>query len=221
VPVFFRENWFYIAGAVVLIGFCFFPVKLYLRFYRFPGRFIVNSRFVFWFIPLEVNLVNPVTKMFWNLSQNRPWREKAPADLPARRIRWPRVLRRARQAGRIAAKVWRGANRLFIIMGKRITVKELNLYTEIGLANPAHTALSAGLIWSLLGVIYSRMSAFFNMRSTGSNFKVVPNYRGDNLLVVDYSCIFEFRMGHIIIIIIYQVIKNGAEIYTLIRRISK
>jgi len=219
VPVLPCKLWIWIAAVAFLTGFWFLPARLCLFFCRYPDRLIVNSRFVFWFVPLELNLVNPVTKVFWALSRNRPWEGKAPADLPARRIRWQWVLRRIRKAGRIAARAWRGANRAFVKTGKRIALKELNIYTEIGLADPAHTALSAGLVWALWGMAYSRLPAFFDMGSTQSIIKVVPNFSGDNLLVVNCSCIFEFRMGHIIIVI-YQLIRQGPEILTLLRRIS-
>jgi hypothetical protein len=181
---------------------------------------MVNSRLNFWIIPININLVNPVTKTVWNLSQNSPWKKKSPREVRAVEVNWKRLFSRIKLLQRIGFNIWKKANLFFIRINRRISVTELNMYTEIGLTNAAQTALSVGAFWSLLGILYGRMAAIFNMSKTQKKISIVPNYRESGVLLIDYTCIFEFRLGHIIIIMI-QVLRNAAEIYTMVRRISR
>lgn len=202
------------------IGILFTPMRMCLHICRGQSEIVVNSRLNFWIIPININMVNPVTKTVWNLSRNSPWKKKSPREVRAVEVNWKRLFSRIRLLNTISLRIWNRANQLFRRINGRIRVIELNMYTEIGLVDAAQTALSVGAFWSLLGILYGRMVAIFNMSKTQKKISVVPNYRGSGVLMIDYTCIFEFRLGHIIIIMI-QVLRNAAEIYTMVRRISR
>lgn len=214
-----RQYWVYLL-FIVFLGIGLLPVRLSIRLYRAPNEVKVNSRLTFWILPLQINMVNPVTKVFWNLSVNRPWQKEAPPDLPASRVSWRRLFRRSLNVTKIFLPVWQGANRLFLQIGKPIKIRELTMYTEIGLEDAAVTALSVGMAWSLLGAFYSRLGTLFNTRGSQNNIVVVPHFQNEFFLLMDYSCIFEFRLGHIIIII-YHIFHSAGEIYRLVRRVSE
>lgn len=215
----FRDYWFYF----VLLGFAcifFIPVKLKLHLFREPNRVLLSIRITLWFIPININFVNPVTPTFWRLSRNKPWREKPPADIQAHQVKWKRIFYRLDKLKKISQQIWAGTMRLLRKIGSRIKITELNLYTEIGLADAAQTALSIGVVWSFFALLYGRLAGLFNMNEAKNNIRVVPNYQSENLVIIDYSCIFAFRLGHIIIII-YQTLRGVGEIFTLVRRISR
>lgn len=202
------------------IGFLFIPMRMCLHVCRGHNEVMLNSRVTFWIIPIEINLINPVTKTVWNLSQNSPWKKKSPQEIQGADVNWKRFFSRICLLRSVRFRIWKKANLFFIRINRRISVTELNMYTEIGLTDAAQTALSVGAFWSLLGILYGRMTAIFNMSKTQKKISIVPNYRESGVLLIDYTCIFEFRLGHIIIIMI-QVLRNAAEIYTMVRRISR
>lgn len=204
---------------VALVGTCLMPVRMYIRFYREPNVLTVYSHLLFWIVPLRINLVNPVSKIVWNLSVNRPWRKKPPLDVRGAEVGWLRLFIRMNSIQKISRQIWRSANRFFMSIGKPIRLKELNLYTEIALGDAARTGVAAGAAWAAQGLALARLAQIFNARDSRNRLIVVPDYTSTNFLRVDYSCIFQFRLGHIIIII-YQIFKNAGEIYNLIRRAS-
>lgn len=202
------------------IGIFFIPMTMCLHLYRGHNRINVDSRLTFWIIPIKFSLYNPVTKTVWNISRNKPWKKKSPAELRAQDVNWLRMFSRVRLLNTIGSKIWEKANSFFKSISKRIRVTELNMYTEIGLADALQTAVSVGMIWSFLGILHCRMAELFNINSLKKEISVVPNYQTSGVLIADYTCIFEFRLGHIIIIMV-QVLSNAAKIYTIVRRISR
>lgn len=206
--------------VISAIGIFFIPMKMCLHLYRGHNRIIIDSRLTFWIIPIKFSLYNPVTKTIWHLSRNKPWRKKSPAELRAFEVNWRRMFSRVRLLNTVSSRIWEKANSFFQRISKRIRVTQLNMYTEIGLADALQTAVSVGMFWSFLGILYGRMAELFNLSSLEKKIAVVPNYQAGGVLIADYTCIFEFRLGHIIIIMV-QVLRNAAKIYTIVRRISK
>ena len=143
-----------------------------------------------------------------------------PADVRTVRVRWANLIFRLKRLRAISRSVWSGANTFFHRIGKPIKIKELSLYTEIAREDAAQTAISAGLVWAAQGFLYTRLAEVFNTCNSRNYFMVRPAYTKTNFLLVDYSCIFQFRLGHIIIII-YQMFRSTGEIYSLIRRVSQ
>lgn len=216
---FLWKHWGYILTALLVAGF-FLPVRLHLQLYREPNNLLLQSILVIGIIPVRFRLVNPLTRFFWTMSRNKFWRKEPPRDLAAREVPWKRFLYRSTRVKKLTYRVWLGANRLFSRLGKPIRIKELVMYTEIGVGDAALTGLSAGLAWIGLGLVVGRLSGIFNMQGSQNRLQVVPNYRQDNFLLINYRCIFEFRLGHIIIVI-YQLLKSAVQIGKLIRRVSQ
>lgn len=214
-----HDYWPYLL-VIAVIALSFLPIRLHLRFYREPNGIAVISHLLFWFVPVRINMVNPVTRFVWNLSVNRPWQKKPPADVRAGKVRWANLIFRLNRLRKISRSVWSGANSFFLKIGKPIKIKELSLYTEIAREDAAQTAISAGFVWAAQGFLYTRLAEIFNTRNSRNYFMVRPAYTKTNFLLVDYSCIFQFRLGHIIIII-YQMFRSTGEIYSLIRRVSQ
>jgi hypothetical protein len=213
------RNW----GFLLLfagIGIIFLPMKMYLRIYRGSNRIIFNSCLTVWFIPLEINMINPVTKTIWNLSRNSPWKKSPPSDLQASKVNWGRLFKRTAMLRNLFLMILSRVNLILRRISGRIKLRELNLYTEIGLFDAAQTAVTTGIIWSILGYLYGRVASIFNTSRLQKSIAVIPNYQKEGLFLIDYSCIFEFRLGHIIIIM-YQVLRNAVEIYTIVRRITR
>lgn len=217
---FLLKNWLWIAMPVVGIAMIFLPMKMYMRFYRGDNTVILTTEMTFWFIPIKVKMVNPVTMMVWNMSQNKPWRKKPPQNLKTEEINWGRMYKRTILFTKVFMKIWEAANNFFRRFRQAIKMKDLKLYTEVGLDDVAHTAVSVGTVWGFIGSVIGQMSSIFDTKKLNPQIAVVPNYQASSLLVLDYSCIFEFRLGHIIIIM-YQVLKSAADITLIIRRIMK
>ena len=218
-PEVFKNYWPYLT-FFILAGIAFLPARLFISFYREPNKIAVKSYLTLWFIPFRFNMVNPVTKAFWNLSANRPWRMKPPQEIKAGEINWIRFSNRISLFKKVSSQIWKGANRFFKKVGKPVRIRELNLYTEIASEDAAQTALLAGAFWALHGFLYTLLANKFNIQHSRNNWAVIPKFQCTNFLLVDYSCIFQFRLGHIIIVI-YQILRSSAEIYSLIRRASK
>lgn len=205
---------------IVLVGIGMLPLKFSIRLYREPNIILVKARMIIWVIPLEVRLSNPLTGLIFRLSQNRFWEKKAPDDLAAREVPWKRFLVRTNKLRKLFWPVWRAANSFFLKLARPIKVKELYLHTEVGLQDAAQTALAVGGLWWMKSIIISRLSYIFNLRTESPNrVSIVPNFQMANFLCLDYYCIFEFRLGHIIIII-YQLMRSARELRSLLRRVS-
>ncbi len=203
---------------ITILGISLLPVKLLFRLYREPNLMMFQVEIHVWFIPIPIKLINPMTGLFWHLSQNRPWKRKPPEDLRAVNLSWARFFSRIFRLHKISRGVYRGTVQFIKKIARPVKVRKLHLYTEIGLQDAAETAIAVGLVWGFFGNIYSQMAKFFDMTHTQKELTVMPNFARTNL-VVDYSCIFELRMGHIIIVI-YQMWKYIRQIWNLLRRVS-
>ena len=204
---------------IIILGISLLPIKLIFHFYREPNLILIEVNIHILFIPVHIKLVNPITSFFWNISLNPPWKKKSPEDLRAANLPWARFFARLWRLQKIFWGVYLGTFKYIKKFIRPIKIKRLHMYTEIGLEDPAETAVLVGMIWCMLGHIYSQMAKFFDLRTTQKEFAVIPIFKGNNLLVVDYSCIFELRMGHIIIVI-YQLLKYIQQIRNLFRGVS-
>lgn len=104
-------------------------------------------------------------------------------------------------------------------IAKPIKINNYRLYTEVALQDPAQTALAVGALWCFWGFIYSQLTRLFKIGKSANNLTIIPNYRKQNLFNIDFSCILEFPLGHIIIII-YYLFTNAKKIRLLFRRVS-
>jgi len=197
----------------------FLPLRLFIHLQRDPENFALNLRIYLWFLPIEIKLKNPLTSTLSKLSSEKMFASKKVKDLRARDVAWKRVFRRLKLFRTYLLPVFLAINRFFHKSFRPIKLKKLSLYTEIGLEDATVTALAVGIIWSIKGVLYTRLAELFNTQNTENRIVVWPNYKETSYLRVDYSCIFEFRLGHIMIMI-YYLFRSMAEIRKLIRRVS-
>ena len=76
-------------------------------------------------------------------------------------------------------------------------VELLHLEVLIGTGDPFWTALGTGALWALLGPLLTGLSCD-NRLQTRPEIRIQPDY-GDTNVQVDLHCIFQFRLGQIII----------------------
>lgn len=204
---------------LLIIVFTFLPVKCFVRFFRKSNEILITIKIYVWFIPVKFQVRNPTTRFFWVLSKNRYWQKKTPQDLQAKEISWTRFLIRYYHLQKLFRTIYHATNEIFKKVGQRIKITKLNVHTEFGLQDAAQTAITAGLIWCFLGILYSRLASLFSLEQSENNFVVQPIYQNEKFFILDTSCIFEFRLGHIIIIV-YQVFKNAGQVLGMVRRLS-
>ncbi len=204
---------------VVFTFLCLLPIKFYLHIYREPNEVRIDVKIKLWIIPLEIKLINPLTKMFWNMSKNKPWQEEAPEELSTRRIPWRRFIARSLLISKVFGPIYKGINATFRKISSYIKLKEFQFYTEFSSADVAKTAVSVGLVWWGLSMLYGRIISIFDTEVANNNITVVPNYQKEKYLLIDSRCIFELRLGHIIIVV-YEMLKSIRQIYSFLRRVS-
>jgi len=215
----FISKWLLII-FILLVALNLLPLKLDLRFRREPNHIEVKSRLHLWFLPLEMNLVNPMTSAVHRMSTNSFWFKEPPQDLRAKDVPWRRFFARVGLFKKVFLPIYRLFNSFLQRICRPIKVKRLHLYTEIGLDDAADTAVAVGLIWGFKGFAYSRIASLFNILESENKLAVVPNFQQPGYVKVDYSCIFEFRLGHISIMI-YYTLRSIGEIRKLLRRLSR
>ena len=213
-------KWWLIAGLLILIGIIFLPLRLAVRLQRLPNHLELTLRFYIWFIPLKIKFVNPMTNLIQMRSTNKFWQEKAPDELSFKDVNWRRLLARIKLFYNHLLPIYSKINKFYHRISQPIKIKQLALYTEIGLGDAAVTAISVGMIWSVLGFLYTRIAEIFNTREAKNQINVVANFQQSSYLGIDYSCIFEFRLGHIIVIV-YYFLCNISEIRKLTRSVTK
>jgi hypothetical protein len=81
---------------------------------------------------------------------------------------------------------------------KSIRCHRLRLTTTIGLGDPAYTGIASGTIWGLKGFIYRIFRSNIGSMLKPPEFSVVPCFN-DTCFKLDFNCIFDLRIGHIII----------------------
>ncbi len=81
---------------------------------------------------------------------------------------------------------------------KSIRCYRLKWITHIGLEDPADTGMVIGLIWSIKGFMYRVFRSNVGRMEQKPELSVIPNF-GSSCLKLDFHCIFDMRIGHIII----------------------
>ena len=203
-----------------IVSISFIPLKFYLRFYRKPNDSHVILLIKIWRIPFSFQINNLVTRIFWSLSKNRFWEKQPPPDLQAKQIVWERLFPRLFLFRQIFSTVFQETMSTLHKIAMPIKIKKIRLHTEVALQDAAQTALAVGIFWWTWGIIYSQIDRYFNISKTTNDLAIIPNYRKQQLLIMDFSCILEFPLGHIIIII-YYLFKNAEKIRRLLRRVSQ
>lgn len=81
---------------------------------------------------------------------------------------------------------------------KSIRCHRLSWKTTIGLGDPAFTGMATGAVWSLKGFVYRVFRSNVGYMLKPPEFSVVPCFN-DTCFKLDFNCIFDMRIGHIII----------------------
>ncbi|MDN5326680.1 MAG: hypothetical protein PWP41_1376 [Moorella sp. (in: firmicutes)] len=101
--------------------------------------------------------------------------------------------------GRLA--YWLGLLRKFSCIWQRfygrVTCRRLRLFLTLGMEEPATTALAYGSAWALLALLYQNLQRRARLDFQQPELLVRPRFNAPGLLV-DFNCIFTFRLGYII-----------------------
>ncbi|WP_418789977.1 DUF2953 domain-containing protein [Phosphitispora sp. TUW77] len=80
---------------------------------------------------------------------------------------------------------------------KSVRLRQLSWKTEIGVGDPAYTGIAAGFLWAVKGMGYGIIRR--NVRTDNAPvFSVLPCYC-DTCFRVEFHCIFDLRIGNIIV----------------------
>ncbi len=69
----------------------------------------------------------------------------------------------------------------------------------MALPGPAQTALGVGVLWG--GLWGGALSTQLALNAANNRIIIKPNFQAQNLFLIDFSCILELTLGHIIIIL--------------------
>lgn len=99
------------------------------------------------------------------------------------------------QQGIIHAERYEKVMRRFL---KNMRCHELAWRSEIGLSDPALTGIASGLLWGAKGFAFSVFKSHVGMMAKPPKLSVQPCF-DTTCLRLDFRCIFDLRLGHIII----------------------
>jgi hypothetical protein len=88
--------------------------------------------------------------------------------------------------------------RVFRKLLKSVRIRQVNWTTEIGLGDPAGTGIAAGLLWGIQGYIYKVLQSKVGPVERRPRLLVLPCF-DSTCFRLDFHCIFDLRIGHIII----------------------
>lgn len=81
---------------------------------------------------------------------------------------------------------------------KSIRCHRLSWTTIVGLGDPAYTGIVTGTVWGIKGYVYRVFRSNIGSMLRPPEFSVVPCF-DDTCFKLDFNCIFDMRIGHIII----------------------
>ncbi len=81
---------------------------------------------------------------------------------------------------------------------KSVRFRHLSWKTEIGLGDPANTGIATGFLWAAKGLIYGIVSRNVGKVDSPPIISVLPCYHNP-CLRLEFHCIFDLRIGNIII----------------------
>jgi len=98
---------------------------------------------------------------------------------------------------------------------KKLDMKELRLFVEIGTEDAAYTGILSGMTWALVGIIDSYLSN--NFGEYKKKVMIKPNF-SEKEFKVDLYCIFKFKLVHIIIVGIKILLNYYNEKFKKVKR---
>jgi Protein of unknown function (DUF2953) len=80
---------------------------------------------------------------------------------------------------------------------KRITIKNFEWQTLMGVGDAAHTGMMTGAIWAIKGSIVSILSHYFRLKEM-PHLSVTPHFQAA-VIQTRLTCMFQFRIGYAIL----------------------
>ncbi|ADG82481.1 DUF2953 domain-containing protein [Thermincola potens] len=87
---------------------------------------------------------------------------------------------------------------VFLRIVRLIRVLELNWKTQIGMGDAAATGVITGVVWGIKGVVVQTIYRYAGSVQATADIKVWPDFSKKSIKT-DLRCIFDIRIGHIII----------------------
>lgn len=81
---------------------------------------------------------------------------------------------------------------------KSVRCHELRWTTKLGLKDAADTGIAIGLLWTVKGLLYKIFRSSIGKMENSPQISVVPSFNS-SCFILDFHCIFDLRIGHIII----------------------
>lgn len=148
-------------------------------------------------IELEQRFFTPVLKMASEM-------EKAafhPVEDKEFKVGLPITVRLIRRLPALVKEGWRRFDRYnpaLYYLFRFIRCRRFYWRTEIGLDDAAHTGIMVGVLWGMKTFLYKNFQSKIGIMSQKPAIQVVPDYFNKKM-ALDFSCIFDIRLGHIII----------------------
>jgi|CZCB01.1.fsa_nt_gi hypothetical protein len=182
-----------VGALLALIGAAFLPIKVYYDFYSAPDFRKMSILVKIWALPVY--------------AKNEAKAHEAISSASF-----------LRQQQRVLPFFYRRHQIIYQLLKltRWLKVRKLAVYLEFGSENPAKTALAVGASWWLAGMMHSLFVSRYHLADGEYRLEIVPNYERQNYLLMDTSCIFEFALGHIMIIMGFLTVNSGK-----IRKLAK
>ncbi|SFB17559.1 MULTISPECIES: DUF2953 domain-containing protein [unclassified Bacillus (in: firmicutes)] len=81
---------------------------------------------------------------------------------------------------------------------KKVSVRKIEWQSVVGLGEASHTAMIAGALWAIKGSLLGLISHYFRLKDM-PNIVIHPQFQM-TISQTRFSCIFEFRIGHAIVV---------------------
>lgn len=83
---------------------------------------------------------------------------------------------------------------------KKIKVSQMEWHSAIGLGEASSSAIAAGTVWGIKGIVLQLINTFFRLKGTPS-ISVVPVFQGMHS-ETRLSCMVSFKIGHAIVVML-------------------
>ena len=170
-----------IATAIILIRFSTLKIDI-------KQFILINKKVEEFNVVISLNLFNKIKWLRIKLDNERVKKLRGSARLKAfNKILDTKVLRKYKNAKQILIKDWKHVIKNL----NEFEIEKIKLISKIGTESPAITAISTGIISSILGIILTR-------KTLNPKFKVEPVYVNKNYLYLSINCIIKIKLVHII-----------------------
>jgi len=100
---------------------------------------------------------------------------------------WPRLAIVLQRLKRVKQKFYQG-----------IECTALKWHIEYGAKDSAATAITVGVLWACIGYSLARLHKLVTVKVSQPQIAVIPRF-GNESFVCDFYCIFQMRIGHIML----------------------